>query len=218
MKSKQLFLPFLLVLIFITSCSETKVDGPFTNWKERNLAFIDSVEQVYNAQNIPEELQNVVVSGSEIGRFKVEAVSTLNEPIYVYYKVIDRSDRFTEKPLFNDRVDVYYRGMLIDEGVIGTLSEPRYITRAYADLRVFDSSFDNDDPDFAVEKPVQFGVNGLVAGFTEILQWMSPGDRWEVYIPAIAAYGKSGSGAIPGHSVLVFDITLDKIHKLKSLK
>ena len=200
--------------MFITSCSETKVDGPFANWEARNLHFTDSIERVYAEQQIPELEEGDIVTGNQIGRFNVEAVSTYYEPVYVYYKVIDRAKENLECPYSNDTVKVHYRGMLMDEAVIGALKEPRYITKAYADLSIFDKSFSNDDPDFKVDNPSKFAVNALVPGFTQILQYMSPGDRWEVYIPAKAGYGEDNRGDLPGHSVLIFDLTLSEIIRL----
>ena len=212
MKIKHLFLLALLSLVFITSCSETKVDGPFSDWENRNLAFVDSIEQVYDVQKIPDYEQDIVVTGNKIGRFKVESVSTLNEPVYVYYKVIDRAQDDSLTPIYTDSVEVYYRGMLMNEKVIGALPlEPRYITRAYADLTVFDKTFENENPNLEVDKPVKFEVNRVVPGFTRILQEMSAGDRWEVYIPSKAGYGGDNRGDLPAHSTLIFDLTFHQI-------
>ena len=72
----------------------------------------------------------------------------------------------------------------------------------------FDSSYDRG-------QPAVFGVNGVIAGWTEILQTMPVGSQWEVYIPSNLAYGergvpgsKLGEYVIPPSSVLIFQIEL----------
>ena len=72
----------------------------------------------------------------------------------------------------------------------------------------FDSSYDRG-------KPAEFGVNGVIKGWTEILQIMPVGSKWEVYIPHNLAYGeagirgsKLGEYVIPPSSVLIFQIEL----------
>ena len=59
-------------------------------------------------------------------------------------------------------------------------------------------------------KPATFSPSGVVAGWTEALQLMRPGDRWELVLPAKLAYGERGAGGgrIPGGAALVFDLEL----------
>lgn len=86
-------------------------------------------------------------------------------------------------PEASDQVRAHYRGRLID----GT---------------EFDSSY-------ARGKPAVFPVNRLIPGWTEALQLMPAGSRWELFIPAELAYGKrSPSPAIPPSSTLVFELEL----------
>ena len=64
----------------------------------------------------------------------------------------------------------------------------------------FDSSYDRNEP-------AVFGVNQVIAGWTEALQLMSEGSAWELYIPYNLAYGEAGApGAIPPYSALVFKV------------
>ncbi len=57
--------------------------------------------------------------------------------------------------------------------------------------------------------PATFAVGGVIKGWTEILQLMSKGDHWKVFIPSELAYGERGAGgAIPGGAALIFEITL----------
>ena len=93
--------------------------------------------------------------------------------------------RYTTKgtgksPVDGDKVKVTYRGTLIN----GT---------------EFDKS----------EEPVEFGVNQVIPGWTELLKLMKVGDQVTAYIPYDLAYGANGSGSsIEPFSTLIFDVTL----------
>lgn len=56
--------------------------------------------------------------------------------------------------------------------------------------------------------PAQFGVTQVIPGWTEALQLMPEGSKWELYIPAELAYGPGGAGPIGPNSVLVFEVEL----------
>lgn len=97
------------------------------------------------------------------------------------YEVITEGEG--EKPKASSRVKTHYHGTLID----GT---------------VFDSSYDRG-------QPIDFAVNGVIAGWTEALQLMTTGSKWRLYIPYQLAYGDRGAGAsIPPYSALIFDVEL----------
>ncbi|NRQ41964.1 FKBP-type peptidyl-prolyl cis-trans isomerase [Rheinheimera sp. YQF-2] len=88
-----------------------------------------------------------------------------------------------EKPSRDSTVRTHYHGTLID----GT---------------VFDSSYQRGEP-------AEFPVSGVIAGWTEALQLMSPGSKLRLYIPHNLAYGERGAGnAIAPFSALVFDVEL----------
>jgi FKBP-type peptidyl-prolyl cis-trans isomerase len=61
--------------------------------------------------------------------------------------------------------------------------------------------------------PVTFPVRGVIPGWTLALQMMHAGDKWEVTIPSLLAYGKKGTpgGPIPPDQTLVFEIELLKV-------
>ena len=67
---------------------------------------------------------------------------------------------------------------------------------------VFDSSYNRGEP-------AVFGVNQVIAGWTEALQLMAEGSEWELYIPYQLAYGEAGAhGAIPPCAALIFKVEL----------
>ena len=102
------------------------------------------------------------------------------------YKVIKMGDG--AKPGKNDKVKVHYRGRLID----GTQ---------------FDSSYDRG-------QPAEFPVGGVIAGWTEALQLMPVGSKWEVYIPSELGYGERGAGQDIGpNATLIFEVELLDIVK-----
>lgn len=114
---------------------------------------------------------------------KKEGVITLKSGLQ--YKVLKAGTG--PKPKATDTVQTNYRGTLLD----GT---------------EFDSSY-------KAGKPVEFGVGDVIKGWTEALQLMPVGSKWQLYIPADLAYGEQGTpgGPIPPNSTLVFDIELVSI-------
>lgn len=99
------------------------------------------------------------------------------------YKVITKGTG--EKPTAENTVEVDYEGSLID----GT---------------VFDSSYQRGEP-------ISFPLNQVIPGWTEGLQLMPVGSKYELYIPSDLAYGPGGTGPIPPHSALKFVVELHGI-------
>lgn len=113
---------------------------------------------------------------------KKEGVVTLDSGLQ--YKVI--TEGTGETPKADSKVEVHYKGTLIDG-------------------KVFDSSYDRG-------QPASFPVNKVIKGWTEALQLMKVGSKWQLVIPADLAYGEQGAPpTIPPNSVLVFDVELLKI-------
>jgi FKBP-type peptidyl-prolyl cis-trans isomerase len=67
--------------------------------------------------------------------------------------------------------------------------------------KVFDSSV-------VRKEPAEFGVDGVIPGWTEALQLMRVGDKWQLYIPSDLAYGDDGNQAIPPGTMLLFEVEL----------
>ncbi|MDP2969253.1 MAG: FKBP-type peptidyl-prolyl cis-trans isomerase [Deltaproteobacteria bacterium] len=117
---------------------------------------------------------------------KKEGVVTL--PSGLQYKVMKQGSG--KKPKLTDTVTTHYKGTLID----GT---------------EFDSSYRRG-------QPVSFQVNGVIAGWTEALQLMEEGAKWQLFIPSPLAYGEKGAGPQIGpHATLIFEVELISIQEKK---
>ena len=86
------------------------------------------------------------------------------------------------KPAADDRVVCNYRGMLLDN-------------------TEFDSSYKRGQPS-------TFPVTGVIKGWTEALQLMPVGSKWQLFIPADLAYGERGQATIEPNATLVFEVEL----------
>ena len=113
---------------------------------------------------------------------KKEGVVVL--PSGLQYQVLKEGNG--KKPSATDQVKCHYEGTLID----GT---------------IFDSSYQRNEP-------ATFGLNQVIAGWTEGVQLMSEGAKYRFFIPYNLAYGERGAGAqIPPFADLVFDVELLKV-------
>ena len=102
------------------------------------------------------------------------------------YKIITEGKG--ESPKENSRVKVHYQG-------------------TYIDGSEFDSSYKRKEPQV-------LSVGGVIPGWSEALQLMKPGAKWELAIPSDLAYGSRGRGGeqgIPGNSVLRFTVELIEV-------
>ena len=115
-----------------------------------------------------------------------EGVKTL--PSGLQYKVIKAGTGKT--PKLNNTVTTHYRGTLID----GT---------------EFDSSYKRG-------QPVSFPVSGVIPGWTEALQLMQEGAKWQLFIPPNLGYGERGAGGVIGpNATLIFEMELISIQEKK---
>ena len=99
------------------------------------------------------------------------------------YKVIKEGTG--KKPKATDTVVCHYEG-------------------TFADGSVFDSSYKRGEP-------AEFGLNQVIKGWTEGLQLMSEGAKYELYLPYHLAYGESGTHGIPPCSALKFVVELIEV-------
>lgn len=108
-----------------------------------------------------------------------EGVTTL--PSGLQYKVLKAGTG--PKPTATDTVSCNYRGTFLN----GT---------------EFDSSYKRGEAS-------SFQVNGVIKGWTEALQLMPVGSKWQLFIPSTLAYGEQGFGRdIPPNSTLIFEVEL----------
>lgn len=111
-----------------------------------------------------------------------EGVTTL--PSGLQYKILTAGTG--PKPTATDSVVCNYRGTLING-------------------KEFDSSYKRGEP-------ATFPVNGVIKGWTEALQLMPVGSKWQLFVPADLAYGDRGAGADIGPgSTLIFEVELVSI-------
>jgi FKBP-type peptidyl-prolyl cis-trans isomerase len=100
------------------------------------------------------------------------------------YEIVEAGEGATPGP--EDTVEVHYRGTLVD----GT---------------EFDSSYKRGET-------VTFGVGQVIPGWTEALQLMPVGSKWNLYIPPELGYGAGGAGQMIGpNSALIFEVELVSI-------
>jgi FKBP-type peptidyl-prolyl cis-trans isomerase FklB len=107
-------------------------------------------------------------------------------PSGLQYKILTKGSG--PKPTANDTVVCNYRGTLVNG-------------------KEFDSSYKRG-------QPATFPVGGVIKGWTEALQLMPVGSKWELYVPAEMAYGDRGAGPDIGPgATLIFDVELISIQK-----
>jgi FKBP-type peptidyl-prolyl cis-trans isomerase FklB len=111
--------------------------------------------------------------------------SVVTLPSGLQYKVLKQGTG--EKPTAEDTVVCNYKGTLID----GT---------------EFDASEKQGGP-------ATFPVKGVIAGWTEALQLMPVGSKWQLFVPASLAYGAQGPPTIGPNATLIFEVELVSIQK-----
>lgn len=139
-----------------------------------------SVQQKLQAQQSASGDENIQ-KGKDFLAANKEQEGVITTDSGLQYKVKESGSGKT--PSASDTVVTHYEGRTIDG-------------------KVFDSSYKRG-------QPASFPVNRVIAGWTEALQLMSEGDKWELFIPSDLAYGAQGAGADIGpHETLIFDIEL----------
>ena len=109
---------------------------------------------------------------------KREGVQTL--PSGLQYRIVEEGSGRT--PSATDTVTVHYRGTLID----GT---------------EFESSYDRGEP-------ATFGIEGVIPGWSEALQLMKEGARWQLFVPPYLGYGERDSDRVGPNSTLIFEVEM----------
>ncbi len=132
-------------------------------------------------QKMSEQGEKNKKEGEEFLAKNKEKAGVITLPSGLQYKVITMGTG--KKPKSSDNVTVHYRGTLLD----GT---------------EFDSSIGRGEP-------VTFPLHGVIKGWTEGLQLMPVGSKWEFFIPSDLAYGERSMGQnIPPNATLIFEVEL----------
>jgi FKBP-type peptidyl-prolyl cis-trans isomerase FklB len=164
--------------------TEQEIQMTMMSFSQKMQAKMKEKQKLDAAKQKVEAVKNIAAGKAFLAaNAKKEGVKVL--PSGLQYKVLKKGTGKT--PTAADKVKTHYRGTLID----GT---------------EFDSSYNRG-------KPAEFGVKAVIKGWTEALQLMKEGDKWELYIPADLAYGERARPTIPANSTLIFEIELLEIVK-----
>ena len=168
---------------FVAGVKDALNGSPGLMTQEEMMTELQTYQESSNQQR-EAEMQQIAMVNAEQGmaflaeNAQAEGVVVLESGLQ--YRELQAGDGVS--PSATDTVEVHYRGTLLD----GT---------------EFDSSYSRN-------QTVKFGVNQVIPGWTEALQLMSAGSKWQLFIPAELGYGVSGGGPIGPNSTLIFDVEL----------
>ncbi len=155
--------------------------------KEALMAFDKKINEVRAAKSEADAAKAKEAGAAYLAEnAKKEGVVTTESGLQ--YEVLSAGEG--DKPTAADNVTVHYKGTLTD----GT---------------PFDSSYDRGEPS-------TFPLGGVIPGWTEGVQLMSPGAKFKFTIPSELAYGERATGNIPAHSTLVFEVELIEVVKAQA--
>lgn len=122
--------------------------------------------------------------GEDFLKANAKKAGVVTLPSGLQYQVLREGNG--KKPSATDQVECHYEGTLING-------------------QVFDSSYRRGET-------ATFGLNQVIAGWTEGLQLMQEGAKYRFFIPYQLAYGERGAGqSIPPYAALIFDVELIKV-------
>mgnify|MGYP001489925452 CR=1 FL=1 len=147
--------------------------------KQRRAVML-SLQNHLREQAAKEGESNLVIAEQFLEKNKKDNQDVKETPTSLQYRVLKEGEG--DRPSSTDRVRVHYVGKLIDGSV-------------------FDSSIDRGEPS-------EFGLNQVIKGWTEGLQLMNIGSKYEFYIHPKIAYGSRARPKIPANSLLIFEIEL----------
>lgn len=145
------------------------------------MSIINDVSQKPLTQNLYQQGIKNAADGKKFLMENKQKPGVTETESGLQYKVINKG--IGRNPKSTDEVEVHYRGTLLNG-------------------QEFDSSYQR-------EKPAKFKLDQVIAGWTEGLQLMSKGSKFEFYIPSDLAYGRMGTtGKIGANATLVFEVEL----------
>lgn len=158
--------------------------------KQTMTAFSKTMVEKQAAQRKEAANKNLAAGEKFLAENKTkEGVKTTSSGLQ--YKVLKEGTGTA--PLATDTVVTHYKGTLIN----GT---------------EFDSSYSRDEP-------ATFPVSGVIKGWTEALQLMKPGSKYQLFVPANLAYGERGAGQDIGpNETLIFEVELQSVKPAPEVK
>ena len=167
--------------VFMAGLTDAMLDDELVKLdqkKRRNV--MASLQKSIRDKSKKEGETNLKIADEFLAKNKQENPDVKETPTGLQYRVIKEGEG--ESPSQTDRVKVHYAGKLID----GT---------------EFDSSYERGEP-------TEFGLNQVIKGWTEGLQLMKVGSKYEFFIHPKIAYGSRPRPTIPANSVLIFEVEL----------
>ena len=138
----------------------------------------------YFQQKQKEQAQQAIADGKVFLEENAKRPAVTQTKSGLQYEVL--TEGTGRSPKATDTVRCHYEGRLLDGSV-------------------FDSSYQRGEP-------ADFGLNQVIAGWTEGVQLMKEGAKYRFFIPYLLGYGEHGAGSsIPPYSTLVFDVELIKV-------
>lgn len=167
--------------VFMIGLTDAMDDGDLVKLDQNQRRSVMAIlqEEIRNKGEKEGEL-NLKKSEQFLEKNKADNPDVKETPTGLQYRVIREGNG--ENPVAEDKVKVHYAGKLIN----GT---------------EFDSSYKRGDP-------TEFGLNQVIKGWTEGLQLMKVGAKYEFFIHPKIAYGARPRPEIPGNSVLIFEVEL----------
>ena len=163
----------------LPSLSEEQIDEAVAVFRDQMMAKEQAIQKEQEGMATLQSETNAI-EGAEFLALNGAKEGVTTTASGLQYRVLTAGTGPT--PTAESTVEVHYAGRLLD----GT---------------EFDSSIKRG-------VPTQFGVTQVIAGWTEGLQLMTEGSKWEFYIPADLAYGPGGTGPIGPNATLIFEVEL----------
>ena len=163
----------------LPSLSEEQIDEAVAVFRDQMMAKEQAMQKEQEGMVALQSDTNAI-EGAEFLALNGAKEGVTTTASGLQYRVLTAGTGST--PTAESTVEVHYAGRLLD----GT---------------EFDSSIKRG-------VPTQFGVTQVIAGWTEGLQLMTEGSKWELYIPADLAYGPGGTGPIGPNATLIFEVEL----------
>ncbi len=217
---------FAAVVLFISfsSCGKSSLDSDIakysyaagyqlgSNIKKQKVdldmaAFTQAIQDAIAGKESvlkPEEVQAAIMKMSEIMMKKQQDAGVAN---------LKTGDEFLKKNKVKPGVVTTSSGLqyrIIKEGAGRKPGKKEMVQVHYRGTLTDGTEFDSS---YARKEPVKFELDKVIPGWTEAIQLMNVGSKYEFVIPSNLAYGEQGAGDIPPNSVLVFEVELLDIPK-----